>query len=109
MRDSNSVLTANFHFEVQKHGATSLETVHVSVSYTSKMTAKNRKWIRKKYIFACIDDSNDIPTAILIFSGSGNTTGPVRLLSNVKVSGESKKATINRKFIRYNVYLSLYV
>ena len=31
-----------------------------------------------------------------MFSGSGNTTGLVRILSDVKVSGKSMKAAINR-------------
>jgi len=39
-------------------------------------------------------DSNDIPTAITMFSGSDNTTGKVRLLSSVNVSGKSKMAAL---------------
>ena len=42
-------------------------------------------------------DSNEIPTAITMFSGSGNTTRLLPRLFDVWMSGKSNMAAINRK------------
>jgi len=53
----------------------------VRLSDKSKMVACNRKWLRTNVCSACIHDSNEIPTAIPMFSRSSNVTGLVRILS----------------------------
>jgi len=51
---------------------------HVKVSNLSKMTACNRKWIwNNVYLSLYIHDSNEIPTAMPMFSMSSNTTGMI--------------------------------
>jgi hypothetical protein len=60
----------------------------------------------------CISDCKpnicEISTVTPVFSGSSNTVGLVWILSDVGVSGKSKMAAINRKWICNHVYLSLY-
>ena len=51
-------------------------------------------------IYACIHDSNEIPTALPMFLGSGNIERLVRKLSDVWVCWKSKMVAMNRKCIR---------
>jgi len=53
--------------------------------------------IRTWNIQASIHDSNEIPTAIPMFLGLGNTERLVGILSDVWVCRKSKMAAINRK------------
>ena len=65
-----------------------------TVSQKSKMAAEKNVLSRSS---AYIHDSNEIPTAIPMFSNAGNTEGLVERLSDVWVSQKSKMAAINRK------------
>jgi len=51
------------------------------------------------HISASIHDRNEIPTAIPMFSRSGDTTKLLRRLSDVRIRGKSKMAAINRTSI----------
>ena len=53
-------------------------------------------------------DSNEIPTTIPMFSGSGNMKRLVGILSDVWTSRKSEMAAINWNYIGNNVYLSSY-
>jgi len=63
----------------------------------SKMAAINRKLIEITYISASIHDSNEITTAIPMFSRSGNTNELLRRMPDVRIGGKSKMAAYNRK------------
>ena len=67
-------------------------------------------WIRWEitYISASIHNSNEISTAIYIFSGLGITTRQLWRLPDVRISGNLKMAVNNRKRTLYNVYLEFY-
>ena len=60
------------------------------------------------YISASIHESNEISSAILIFSDLGDTERPVGRLFDVWVCRKSKMVAINRKCMGNNVNLSLY-
>jgi len=55
-----------------------------------KMAASNFKYA----YLNCLQDINEYPTAIPVFSGSVNTTGIVRLLNDVNVSGKSQMVAL---------------
>jgi len=65
-------------------------------SQKSKMAAEKNEMKRSS---VSIHDSNEIPTAIPMFSRSGDTTKLLRRLSDVRIREKSKMAAINRKYI----------
>ena len=84
--------------------------VRTNVAPTRQQIWRLKTGSRQKitYISAFNHDSNEIPTAIPMFAGSGNTERLVGILSEVRVCRKSKMAAINRKWIGNNVYLSSY-
>jgi len=82
-------------FEVEQHGETNVSTVRRQDEYEIKVKRpvseiKNKRPVTGSgceitYISAsaCIHDSNEITTAIPVFSGSSNMTALVRILSYV--------------------------
>jgi len=73
-----------------------------------KMAAMNRKYIYNTRIFGCVLNNNEIPTAMPMFSRSGNTTEVLRRMPDVRIGDKSNMAAINRKYIWIHAYLSLY-
>ena len=69
------------------------------------MVTFDRKQFHITYISAYIHDSDEIPTAIPMFSGSGNTLKLVGIRSNVWECRKQKMVAINREQIGNNVFL----
>ena len=66
--------------------------------------------LKSKYVYFSFYTrySNEISTALTMFSRSSNTERHIGILSDVWVCCESKMAAINRKQIWHKAYLSLY-
>jgi len=59
------------------------------------MGAMNRKYIYNTCIFSSVRNSNEIPTAMPMFSRSGNTTKVLRRMSDVRIGDKLKMAADN--------------
>jgi hypothetical protein len=68
------------------------------------MAAMNRKYMYNTYIFACVPNSSEIPTAIPMLSGPATAKSLVKILPDVKVGWKSKMAAIN-----LNIYELTYI
>ena len=85
-------------FERMQHGETSGETARrLGVSEIEDGGHLPEVETTKRITQPSIHDSNEISTAIPMFSGSGNTERLMGILSDVRVCRKSKMTTINRK------------
>jgi len=80
----------------------------VWVRCKAKMAPVSGKKIRNYVYLSRKHDSNEIPTAIPMFSGSGNSDRLLGILLYVWVCCKSKTATNNRQYIGNYMYHSSY-
>jgi len=96
-----------FIFLGEQHGETNVSIVRCQGEGESKIAAFYWKWILNRVYRIMYTWKQRNSVDILMFSGSNNLTALVPRLSYVMVSGISKTAYYNRKWIWNNVYRSL--
>ena len=97
IHDSNKIPTAKPCFRTRA-------TQKTSINCPTPAYVGNQRWRPLTgsrnditYISASIHDSNEISTAMPVFSGSNKTDRLVGILSHVRICRKSKMVAINRK------------
>jgi len=111
MQDSNIHWRAIFTFLRTRNTNTVQQVWKLSDICVSDKTKKWPPWTASAYYISrlvCVITTDFQRHSFHSFSGSRNTTGLVRILSDLWLLEEAKMAAMNRKCVRNSVHLSLY-